>query len=148
MTVLNEKQRELIGTWRHESAENSDEFLKKIGINFVLRKVAALQKPIVRIQLNDDDTWSIFIESAFKNHDWKITKFGKRLLHTTIDGRTFWLTTTIEPDGTQTDVQERHEKEPKNIPSITKRYVENGKLIIVEECDGVISRRVFTRVEE
>ncbi|KAI6182137.1 hypothetical protein M3Y97_00347700 [Aphelenchoides bicaudatus] len=142
--ALNEKQQLLIGTWTHESAENSDAFLKKIGIGIFLRQIAKIQKPTFKLTYDEQTrVWHLYIESAFKNHDYPF-KIDERFVQTTIDGRNFWLTTTLDGNGVQTDHQEVHESQPKNIPSVVKRWVdEDGKLIITEECDGVVSRRTW-----
>lgn len=54
--------------------------------------------------------------------------------------------TTLDEEGVQTDSQERTDDEPNNIPAIVKRWVQDDKLIITEECDDIMSRRTFTRV--
>jgi hypothetical protein len=145
---LNEKQKALIGSWAHESAVGSDILYKKLNINYFLRQVAKLQKPIVRLKYDQTTgIWHFFIESAFRNHDYTY-KINERFLQKTIDYRYFWCTTTLDEDGTQIDTQEIFEDEPDNIPSTATRFVENGKLVIIEESDGVISRRTFTRIEE
>jgi hypothetical protein len=43
-----------IGTWDYESSENFDEFLKDMGLNFMLRKMAASAKPKVTISRNGE----------------------------------------------------------------------------------------------
>lgn len=92
--------------------------------------------------------WHLFIYSAFKNHDYEF-KIGEEYLQTTIDGRHFKCVTTLDENGVQSDHQEATKEEPNNIASIAKRWVDsNDKLHIDEECDGIISKRTFTRVEE
>lgn len=92
--MANDKAKELLGSWKHESADNVDAYLKKSGIGMVLRTVAKAQKPVVKITL-EDDVWHVFIESAFKNHDWSF-KLGEKFKLTTIDGRVFWLVYNIQ----------------------------------------------------
>lgn len=98
--MANEKVKELLGTWKHESSDNADAYykvsvcsllfviigvLQKVGIGMILRNVAKVQKPTVKITL-DGDTWHIYIESAFKvriqsQHITKLTfvRVGKKL---------------------------------------------------------------------
>jgi hypothetical protein len=106
--------------------------------------VAKVQKPIVKVVLEDGDVWHLYIESAFKNHDWSF-KLGEKFQLTTIDGRKFWATMTVDQDGKLVETQEVMQGE-KNIPSVTRRWVENNKLYITEESDGVVAKRTFTRV--
>lgn len=123
----------------------------------ILRNVAKVQKPVVRVELNGD-TWHIYIESAFKvcgisrvvkipfkNHDWSF-KLNEKFKQTTIDGRTFWATVTVDTDGKLVETQESHESEPKNVPSVTTRFIDNGKLIVTEQAGDVVARRTFTRI--
>lgn len=67
--MTDDRIKEMLGTWKHESAENVDNYLKKIGIGIVLRTVIKSQKPVVKL-IAEEDRYHAFIESVFKNHDW------------------------------------------------------------------------------
>ncbi|KAI6179656.1 Cytosolic fatty-acid binding domain and Calycin-like domain and Calycin domain-containing protein [Aphelenchoides besseyi] len=140
--MTSDKVKQLVGSWKHESAENVDAFLKAVGIGMILRKVASTQKPLVKITV-DGDEWHVAIESAFKNHSWNFA-LNKRNKITTIDGRTFWATYTDE-DGVLVEKQESLEGE-KTVPAVTRRWVEGDKLLMTEEANGVVAKRSFTRV--
>lgn len=57
--------------------------------------------------------------------------------------------TLLDENGVQTDIQSITEEEPGNIPSVVKRWVDdNGQLVIMEECDGVVSKRTFVRIDD
>jgi hypothetical protein len=86
--MANEKIEEFVGKWKQESVENADAYLKRSGIGIILRNVAKVQKPIITVLINDEGEWHIFIESAFKNHDWKF-KLNERFHLLTIDGMFF-----------------------------------------------------------
>src|SRR4051812_42603324 len=101
--MTDEKVKELVGTWKQDSVENADAYMKKVNIGMVLRTVAKAQKPVVKVTL-EGDVWHIYIESAFKNHDWSF-KIGEKFKLTTIDGRVFWATMSVE-DGKLIERQE------------------------------------------
>lgn len=57
---LNEKQKKLLGSFLHETADNSDAFMKKIGISFFLRQIAKIQKPLFKLTYNvETQTWHV-----------------------------------------------------------------------------------------
>jgi hypothetical protein len=57
---------QLVGTWDFESSENWEEFMKEMGVGFLLRKAAAAIKPTVHIA-NNGTHWSLKLNSTLKN---------------------------------------------------------------------------------
>lgn len=53
-------------------------------------------------------------------------------------------TVTVDSEGRLIETQEVYEGE-KNVPSVTTRFIEGGKLITTEQAGDVVSKRVFTR---
>lgn len=58
----------LIGTWDLETSEKFDEYMKELGVGFLMRKTGAAMKPTVIIA-KDNDTWTIKVNSTFKSSE-------------------------------------------------------------------------------
>lgn len=55
-----------IGTWKFESSDNFDEYMKALGIGIIKRKLGASLKPTCIIS-RDGNTWILKMESSAKN---------------------------------------------------------------------------------
>ena len=55
----------LLGNWELQSDENINDYLKKIGMALVKRKIAITMKPCINITKNDD-LWCINIDMKTK----------------------------------------------------------------------------------
>ena len=75
----------LIGTWDLESSDNFDEYMKELGVGFILRKTANSIKP-TSIVAFDGAKWSIKLQSTFKNSE-TIFEDGVPFDEETLDGR-------------------------------------------------------------
>lgn len=64
---------ELVGVWDFESSENWDEYMKEIGVNFMLRKAAGLVKPQINIS-NNGNQWTFKATSTLKNVEVNATE--------------------------------------------------------------------------
>ena len=57
----------LIGKWKCVSTENFDEFMKKLGVGFMARKVGASLKPNLTIEFDkNENKWLIRSETSVK----------------------------------------------------------------------------------
>ena len=68
----------ITGIYDYQSSVNFDNYLKQLGVNYVLRKLAALASPTVTIGTNCQDHElhvSISITSVVKYQVW-VYKFG------------------------------------------------------------------------
>uniref|UniRef100_A0A0N4Z5D1 FABP domain-containing protein n=1 Tax=Parastrongyloides trichosuri TaxID=131310 RepID=A0A0N4Z5D1_PARTI len=128
------------GTWVDPVTENMDEYLKEIGIGFVLRKLAKTikDKAIITIEGNK---FTLISESTFKNHTYVFT-FDEKVLVNTIDGRQHYSILTYK-DGEITEEQFPYKNDIKL--STIKRRIEGGKLVVTMECNGVQAKCVYTR---
>lgn len=63
----------LVGTWDIESSENWDEYLKEIGVGFVMRKTAAGLKP-TNVITNNGNQWTIKSVSTLKTTELNFTE--------------------------------------------------------------------------
>ena len=66
---------EFIGTWKFQSSDNFEEYLKALGIPLPLRKLANLTSPTVIIKRVDGESWlDLIINSEFiSNPDEKFS---------------------------------------------------------------------------
>uniref|UniRef100_A0A0K0DXV4 Lipocalin/cytosolic fatty-acid binding domain-containing protein n=1 Tax=Strongyloides stercoralis TaxID=6248 RepID=A0A0K0DXV4_STRER len=131
---------EFAGEWINPISENMDEYLKECGIGFALRQLAKTIKD-KNIIVIEGDKCSFISKSTFKNHTISIILNEKTLI-TTIDGRKHY-SIFIYDDGKLIEQQFPYNEGDK-ISTIT-RYIENGKLIVIMECNKVKAKRIYTR---
>lgn len=80
------KMTKVLGHWKLFSSDDKwDEYMRTLGINFVLRKVGNSITSYEEIKQNGDD-WELNITSTFKNAHLKF-KLGEEFDETTLDGR-------------------------------------------------------------
>ncbi|KAL5016413.1 hypothetical protein ScPMuIL_006002 [Solemya velum] len=73
------------GTWRLIDTQNFDEYMKAVGVGYVLRKMANLIKPTQEISV-EGDKWNIKTISTLKTTDISF-ELGKEFDEMTADGR-------------------------------------------------------------
>jgi hypothetical protein len=56
----------LIGTWNLESGENINEYLKKLGMAVVKRKIEVTKKPTIIISQLNTEQWCVAIDMKNK----------------------------------------------------------------------------------
>ena len=84
----------ICGTWKLTNSENFDEYMKEIGVNFVMRKAAGTMKPHVKFEINGDE-WTFTTTSTLKTHTIKY-KLNTEFEEETLDGRKCRTTFTFE----------------------------------------------------
>ncbi|CAJ0569992.1 unnamed protein product, partial [Mesorhabditis spiculigera] len=129
----------LAGKWNFVSGENFDEYMKECGVSFLTRKVAVNLKPVLDIVI-EGNNWTITSTSTFKTH---VAKFviGEEFADKTADGRDVKSKYTIEGD--KLIQQETGLNGGKD--SRFERFVEDGKLKVVCECNNVKCVRTYAR---
>jgi len=128
----------LVGKWLMESSEKFDDFLKTIGVGFVMRNMAKVQTPTVEIS-NEGDDWSIKTITTFKTSEIKF-KLGQEFDETRLDG--VIVKSTITLDGPNKLVQKWSGDPPAEII----REVDGDKLNVTCKAADVVSTRVYKRV--
>ncbi|CEF69472.1 Cytosolic fatty-acid binding domain and Calycin-like domain and Calycin domain-containing protein [Strongyloides ratti] len=131
---------EFAGEWIDSVFENMDEYLKEVGIGFLIRKLAKTIKDKCIMKIEGDKV-TLITESTFKNHTISWVMNEKTLINT-IDGRKHYSIFTYE-NGKMIENQFPYNKGDK-ISTIT-RHIENGKLVITMECNGVKAIATYTR---
>jgi len=127
----------LAGKYVLESSENFDEFLKALGVGFLMRNMAKVQTPTVEITEADGD-YSIKTVTTFKTTELKF-KLGEEFEEDRLDGAK--VKTKISREGNKL-VQEQFGETPCNIV----REVEGDKLSTVCTVGDVVSTRIYKRV--
>merc|ERR1711970_69143 len=82
------------GTYKLETSENFDEFMKALGVGMVMRKMANTATSTVTIS-KEDDTYNIKQVTTFKTTEIKF-KLGEEFDETTADGRVVKSTITLD----------------------------------------------------
>uniref|UniRef100_A0AAF5DFP6 Lipocln_cytosolic_FA-bd_dom domain-containing protein n=1 Tax=Strongyloides stercoralis TaxID=6248 RepID=A0AAF5DFP6_STRER len=109
-----------VGVWGNPTFENFDAYLKEVGVNFLLRQLAKTVRDKVTININDVEE-----------------------IQETIDGRKF-LTTFILKDGKLIEIQKPIKSGSKR--STITRYIEDNKMIVEFECNGVKAINTYFRL--
>ncbi|CAJ0932761.1 unnamed protein product, partial [Mesorhabditis belari] len=131
--------KEFAGSWNFVSGENFEEYMKECGVGLITRKLAANLKPVLEFVI-EDGKWTMTSTSTFKTHVVKF-EIGAEFNDKTADGRDVKSTFFVEGD--KLIQQEIGLKGGKD--SRFERYIEDGKLKIVCECNGVKSTRIYER---
>ncbi|XP_076048445.1 fatty acid-binding protein-like [Oratosquilla oratoria] len=63
---------QFVGTYKHEKDENLEEVFAKMGMNFLIRKMAASSKPTVEVS-QDGDKWTIKTIMSIRTLEWTFT---------------------------------------------------------------------------
>ncbi|CEF69470.1 Cytosolic fatty-acid binding domain and Calycin-like domain and Calycin domain-containing protein [Strongyloides ratti] len=108
------------GVWGNPTFVNFDAYLKEAGVNFVLRQLAKTVRDKTTITVNDVEE-----------------------IQETIDGRKFLTMFTLK-DGKLIETQKSIKSGLKE--SIITRYVEDNKLIVEFECNGVKAVNTYFRL--
>lgn len=127
--------------YRLTKSENFNDFLKKIGVNFLNRKLINTITPVVKLT-KDGDEYLLHTNSTFKN---SIIKFqeGNEFLYQTPDGRTVKSVFGIDGN-TITEVQnDGTDRETTIVRTFTP---DNVKMIM--KCDDITSTRVYTAIKK
>lgn len=131
------------GTWILENTENFDGYMRKLGVNFVMRKLGNLAKPTQEVKVSDDGEVYIKTVTSSTIGKWsEITfKLDQEFDEKTIDGRQVKSMVTKEDDGFL------HTQNPLNGgPKTTiRRQMEDGKYIMKLECDGEVCTRIYVK---
>ncbi|KRZ60784.1 Fatty acid-binding -like protein 6 [Trichinella nativa] len=131
-----------IGKYRFVSSENFDEFMKALGVNYLLRKIANAASPIVEFSL-DRDVWTLRNISTFRTLEISF-RLGEEVDEVTPDGRHVKTVFTYE-NGELKQVQKA--VKPGEKDSIFIRKLEGDKLITTCICGNVTSIRVLQRIK-
>ena len=87
------------GTYERTSSDNYDDFLKALGVNYILRKAASSYEKLASTLhmevIGEDNTWSIKTYTILNSIEFNF-KVGETFEETTLDGRVVDSTVTID----------------------------------------------------
>jgi len=126
-----------IGKYKLTNSENFDDFLKELGVNFVLRNLAKTSTPVIDIT-QDGDTYSMKTTTAIKNSEIKF-KLGEEFEEARMDGKN--VKTKIVADGNKLIQTQYGDKEV----SIIREFTPTD-LITTCKVGDVTSVRTYKRV--
>jgi len=124
------------GKFKLTSSDNFDEFLKELGVNFVLRNLAKTSTPVVEIT-KDGDTFSLKTTTAIKNSEIKF-ELGKEFEEARMDGKN--VKTVVVADGNKLIQTQFGDKEVKIV-----REFNGNELKVTASVGAVESVRVYTK---
>ncbi|KAJ1367742.1 Fatty acid-binding protein 9 [Parelaphostrongylus tenuis] len=133
---------DILGKWSFVSSENFDAYLKEAGVGLMTRKIAANLKPSLEF-VREGDHIKMTSISTFKTYVTKF-KIGETFDEKTADGRDVSHTYSIENDHLILNEKGKNGGADSRI----ERYIQDGKLYIVCDCNGVKSTRVYERTKE
>jgi len=124
------------GKFKLTSSDNFDEFLKELGVNFVLRNLAKTSTPVVEIT-KDGETYSLKTLTAIKNSEIKF-ELGKEFEEARMDGKN--VKTVVVADGNKLVQTQYGDKEVKIV-----REFNGNELKVTASCGPVTSIRIYNR---
>uniref|UniRef100_A0A914C2D1 Cytosolic fatty-acid binding proteins domain-containing protein n=1 Tax=Acrobeloides nanus TaxID=290746 RepID=A0A914C2D1_9BILA len=130
----------LVGKWVLKESVNFDNYLKQVGIGMVLRQLVKVIYPTLEISV-DENHWKMTTSTTFKT---EIVEFDLGVEHEEDfpDGRKF---KTISQFENGRFVETKKDVNPKGKTIQVETYVEENKLIIELNCEGVVCKRIFER---
>merc|ERR1712202_102155 len=103
------------GKYERTSADQYEEFLKALEVNFLLRKAATVSTPVMEVS-EDGGVWTIKTSTTLKTMELKF-KLGEEFDETTPDGREVTAVVNLE-GGKLVTVQKAKKEGQKSTKSI------------------------------
>merc|ERR1712136_442019 len=94
------------GKYERTSADNYDELLKALDVNFLLRKAATASTPVMEVS-EEGGVWTIKTSTTLKSMELKF-KIGEEFEETTPDGRE--VTAKVVQDGNKLICEQKAKK--------------------------------------
>ena len=117
----------VVGKYEHVSTQNSDQYLKKLGASFLLRKKVAnrVEQPVVDICQEDDGLWTIRTTADLTTTTYQF-RSGEPFKEKTSDGRTNLVEVTVENEAAVVTILETGENEDDPCMSTVISFTEDG----------------------
>uniref|UniRef100_H3AJ31 Fatty acid binding protein 4b n=2 Tax=Latimeria chalumnae TaxID=7897 RepID=H3AJ31_LATCH len=128
---------QFVGTWKLETSDNFDDYMKALGVGFATRTLGSVTKPSVVVSV-DGDRITIKTESTVKTTSVTF-KLGEEFDETTADDRKTKTVFNLE-NGKLIQVQKWDGKE-----TIIGRELKDGKMITVCTMGDVVCTRTYMK---
>jgi len=135
-----ERMAPITGTYTQVSSEKYEEFLKALGVGFILRKAALASTPVMTIS-EESGNWTMVTKTTVKSIELKF-RIGEEFEEDTTDGRHCKTVVTLEGN-TMTTTQNATKAGEKNVV-VVREFNDEG-LTYKATCDGVTSTQKFKR---
>lgn len=132
------------GKYKRTKEEKYDEFLQKLGLNFLMRKAATASTPHMEITETSPGHWRMVTSTTMKKVELNF-EHGKEFEETTTDGRHVKTTVTQESETrwvTHQKAQKAGQKDVKVIRDFT-----DGGIDVQMICEDVVSKQHYERIE-
>ncbi|KAM9824152.1 fatty acid binding protein 4a [Neosynchiropus ocellatus] len=127
-----------VGTWKLQSSENFDDYMKAIGVGFAIRQVGNRTKPNLIVSVDEQGKVSLKNQSTFKTTEIKF-KLNEPFEETTADDRK--TTTVISLDNGKLVQKQSWDGKETSI----EREVTDGKLIAKCIMGEVVAVRTYVK---
>merc|ERR1712038_1610603 len=130
------------GTYERVSADNYDEFLKALDVNFLLRKAATASSPVMTVT-QEDGVWTFKTSTVLKSMELKF-KLDEEFEETTPDGRE--VKAIVKRDGDKFISEQTAKKEGQKSTEVVREFFDD-KVVQTMKVLGtdVVCTQVFTR---
>ncbi|KAJ8273288.1 hypothetical protein GJAV_G00099830 [Gymnothorax javanicus] len=127
-----------IGTWRIQSSDNFDDYMRALGVGFATRQMGNMAKPSLTFNVDDQGLICMKSHSSFKTTEIKF-KLNEPFDETTADDRKTKTVVTLEK-GKLVQKQSWDGKE-----TTLEREVIDGKLIAKCTMGKVVAVRTYIK---
>nr|WPK49598.1 FABP2 [Pseudechiniscus sp.]WPK49608.1 FABP3 [Pseudechiniscus sp.] len=132
----------IVGTYKLESSDNFDEYMKAIGVGLVTRKLGASATPVVTITKEGDGKYRLKTETAMKTSEIAF-RIGEQFDEETLDGRQVKTVVTQPVPNKLVQVQRKDDFES----TITRDFTPQGLTTTLVYKD-VKAVRKYNRVNQ
>ncbi|OQR68871.1 fatty acid-binding protein5 isoform 1 [Tropilaelaps mercedesae] len=130
-----------IGTWKLAESENFGEFLKELGVTYIMRKFAETAKPIITFSL-DGDRWTMQQSTVIRT-TCATFRMGEVFVERRLDGVN--VRTVVYMDGSK--MIQRHFADPsENLKEVLiVREILNNQMVVKATVGGVTCIRKYNK---
>merc|ERR1711981_1198703 len=124
----------ITGTYTQVSSEKYEEFLKALGVGFILRKAALASTPVMTIS-EDGGNWTMVTKTTVKSIELKF-RLGEEFEEDTTDGR--HCKTTVTLDGNVMTTKQKATKSGVKDVTVVRTFSDDG-ISLTMSTDGATS---------
>lgn len=130
------------GKYTRTEEEKYEDFLAKLGLNYLMRKAATVSTPTMEITDLSGGKWKMVTSTKLKSVDLTF-EFGKEFEEKTADGRTCKTTVTKDGENVWITNQIAQGKGEKNV-KVIREFTDKG-IAVQMICEDVTSKQFYTR---
>merc|ERR1711970_575404 len=131
---------QITGNYTQISNEGYEDFLKALGVSFLLRKAAMASTPVMTIT-EAGGNWTMITKTSMKSIELKF-RLGEEFEEDTTDGRRCKTTVTLEGNK-MTTTQKATKKGEKDV--VVVREFAGDTITYTATCEGVSSVQKYKR---